>query len=339
MYQLFADIKITEGFRRDLLIDLGREKVHLIPKELTALLKNLSNKTVFTNEEQRTISELLAVEWIFECTNEEKERLLAIPETWDYPGTISNAVIEVGKESLVFFPFLLMELVNNGCFHCQIIIIDHLTNKDFLSILQHLETSDLIGVGLILNYVPEQACEKFINQFLALKIANDDVTVFNCTDENIRANFGKRVSFKNDLYISKACGVICKSHFSVSSTFYNESKNYNTCLNRKVYVSKTGDVKNCPSLPEVFGNVKTKSLKSIVSHYNFQRLGEIKKEEIAVCKDCEFRNICVDCRAFLEVPENIKSKPLKCGYNPYTNEWEEWSKDPKKESAIRFYEL
>jgi len=31
--------------------------------------------------------------------------------------------------------------------------------------------------------------------------------------------------------------------------------------------------------------------------------------------------ILSDKRAYLTEPENIYSKPLKCGYNPYTGEW------------------
>jgi hypothetical protein len=31
------------------------------------------------------------------------------------------------------------------------------------------------------------------------------------------------------------------------------------------------------------------------------------------------------------------SKPLKCGYNPYTCEWEEWSTNPLKQKAIDYY--
>lgn len=31
------------------------------------------------------------------------------------------------------------------------------------------------------------------------------------------------------------------------------------------------------------------------------------------------------------------SKPLKCGYNPYTSEWAEWSTNPLKRKAINFY--
>jgi len=33
------------------------------------------------------------------------------------------------------------------------------------------------------------------------------------------------------------------------------------------------------------------------------------------------------------------SKPLKCGYSPYTNEWEEWSTNPLKQKAIDFYDM
>ena len=36
-------------------------------------------------------------------------------------------------------------------------------------------------------------------------------------------------------------------------------------------------------------------------------------------------------------PENDKSKPLKCGYNPYTNKWKDWSKNPLKQTAILNY--
>ncbi len=51
----------------------------------------------------------------------------------------------------------------------------------------------------------------------------------------------------------------------------------------------------------------------------------------------EFRYICTDCRAYTENPEDIYSKPLKCGYNSYTNKWEEWSTNSLKLKAIEYY--
>jgi SPASM domain peptide maturase of grasp-with-spasm system len=111
----------------------------------------------------------------------------------------------------------------------------------------------------------------------------------------------------------------------------------NTCLNCKLSIDKNGDIKNCPSIKESFGNISTTSINKVLENSNFKKYWNIKKDEIAVCKDCEFRHICTDCRAYLENPEDIYSKPLKCGYNPYTNEWEEWSTHPLKQKAIDWY--
>ena len=90
-------------------------------------------------------------------------------------------------------------------------------------------------------------------------------------------------------------------------------------------------------MSESFGNIKNTTLEEAVNHPNFKKYWDITKDQIEVCKDCEFRHICTDCRAYVETPEDQYSKPLKCGYNPYTNEWEEWSTNPLKQKAIEFY--
>ena len=50
----------------------------------------------------------------------------------------------------------------------------------------------------------------------------------------------------------------------------------------------------------------------------FRMLWNINKDKIDVCKDCEFRYICTDCRAYIKDKRDIYSKPLKCNYDPYT---------------------
>ena len=88
-----------------------------------------------------------------------------------------------------------------------------------------------------------------------------------------------------------------------------------------------------------FGNIKDTSINIVIQNKKFKEIWDIKKDEILICKNCEFRHVCLDCRAFREDPENIYSKPLKCGYSPYTCKWEIWSKNPLKQKAIQFYEL
>ena len=92
-------------------------------------------------------------------------------------------------------------------------------------------------------------------------------------------------------------------------------------------------------MQKTFGNVKTKLLKDVLNDQSFKELWHINKDIINKCKDCEFRYVCSDCRAFTEIPEDIYSPPLKCGYDPVTNEWTDWSTNPLKLSAISFYRL
>ena len=75
---------------------------------------------------------------------------------------------------------------------------------------------------------------------------------------------------------------------------------------------------------ESYGNINEVSeeqLVEIVKSKPFQKYWNIKKDDIKICRDCEFRHICTDCRAYREDDADMYSKPLKCGYNPYIAKW------------------
>ncbi|MCG8412356.1 MAG: hypothetical protein MI739_13845, partial [Bacteroidales bacterium] len=63
------------------------------------------------------------------------------------------------------------------------------------------------------------------------------------------------------------------------------------------------------------------SLLDVVNSKEFQFYWNISKDQIEVCKDCEFRYICSDCRAYTK-NSNVYSQPAKCTYNPYIAKWE-----------------
>ena len=86
-----------------------------------------------------------------------------------------------------------------------------------------------------------------------------------------------------------------------------------------------------------FGNIRDTSLSEALAHPDFKKYWNIKKDDITKCKDCEFRYICTDCRAYIDDSEDIYSAPLKCGYDPYTGVWEDWSTNPLKQKAIEYY--
>jgi radical SAM protein with 4Fe4S-binding SPASM domain len=71
-----------------------------------------------------------------------------------------------------------------------------------------------------------------------------------------------------------------------------------------------------------FGNIKNTTLMQVIENEDFKKLWYISKDKIDVCKDCEFRHICTDCRCFIKDPNNIYSQPAKCPYNPYICKWQ-----------------
>lgn len=95
-------------------------------------------------------------------------------------------------------------------------------------------------------------------------------------------------------------------------------------------------------MPENYGKIQDTTLEEALNKPDFKKYWNVTKDMIDVCKDCEFRYVCTDCRAYTERTTFDKeeidlSKPLKCGYNPYTNEWAEWSTNPLKQKAIEYY--
>ena len=100
-----------------------------------------------------------------------------------------------------------------------------------------------------------------------------------------------------------------------------ESTQFNSCLNCKVSIDSKGNIKNCPSMSENFGNIRNTMIKEALNHPNFKEYWNISKDQIEVCKDCEFRHMCTDCRAYLKQPDNIYSQPAKCNYNPHIAKW------------------
>jgi SPASM domain peptide maturase of grasp-with-spasm system len=137
----------------------------------------------------------------------------------------------------------------------------------------------------------------------------------------------------------KCCGVVHQNYFSNNPWAYNFSRQENSCLSHKISINNLGEIKNCPSTSEVYGNIATANLVEAIMQPHFKKYWKITKDQIQICKDCEFRYICTDCRAYVETPGDLYSKPLKCGYDPYTCTWQEWSTHPLKQSAIESYEL
>jgi SPASM domain peptide maturase of grasp-with-spasm system len=118
------------------------------------------------------------------------------------------------------------------------------------------------------------------------------------------------------------CGKISKNYLSLNLQHITEAKNHNSCLHKKISIDKNGSVKNCPFTSETLGKILDDDILEKIQSKHFQKLWHITKDQIKVCKNCEFRYICTDCRVFVKDKNDIYSQPAKCTYNPYIAKWQ-----------------
>jgi SPASM domain peptide maturase of grasp-with-spasm system len=261
---------------------------------------------------------------------------------WRSPSVITNAIIDI-ENTIHDYRRVFEELDEFNCKSLEVRCFEAIDLNDLTSMLEPTLDSRLSNISLILKVDPSLT-EKAIEKLAKDNKRINSITVHSATEDNSYAieigKSGTDVAFiEQQIDSSNHCGVIHTNYFYINEQSVTEALKHNSCLNRKISIDTDGSIKNCPSILKNYGNIKDTTLTEAIAHKDFKDLWGVTKDKIDTCKDCEFRYICSDCRAFVEEPENKHSKPLKCGYDPYTGEWEEWSKSPLKAAAIAHYGL
>lgn len=98
---------------------------------------------------------------------------------------------------------------------------------------------------------------------------------------------------------------------------------WNSCWAGKVAVTANGNVIPCIFARDfVVGSIKEQGLSSILRSDALMSYWKITKDHISVCKDCEYRYACHDCRPLaISDSGNLLDKGSFCTYNPYDGVW------------------
>jgi len=93
-----------------------------------------------------------------------------------------------------------------------------------------------------------------------------------------------------------------------------------TCWKGKIAISSDGNVYPCIFAREKsVGKFPEMRLEEIIQGQDLQRLWKITLEKVEICRDCEMRYGCFDCRALAQTTTgDLLSKNPHCQYNPYT---------------------
>jgi SPASM domain peptide maturase of grasp-with-spasm system len=355
-FKIFSNCTVTRGFTRSLISDLQRGTSEFIPNSMAEVIVELNSNipinsiyAEYGDENKETIKEYIDFlerkDLGFYCDNEDIKRFSALNESFKTPSHITNIVIEIKKDEI----FRLKEYINSLnlllCRNVCLVFYENLEMNDYLLLNSFFEESIVENIEIINlfdNFINNLFLEKLSKEFNKLT----RVTIF-------QSPFEKVILWNNNILMDvvfltksitnfKFCGGVSADYFNVNLNKYLEAVNHNSCLHKKLGIDINGNIKNCPAMSQSFGNTKDIALEEAINHEAFKKYWNLTKNEIEICKDCEFRHVCTDCRAYTEQSHTNKegldtSKPLKCGYDPYTGEWEEWSTNPLKQKAIQHY--
>jgi len=347
-FHLFANCIPVKGVNRSVICDLQQNSFEFIPNELFFILTKQSKKTVqeikayFDNAYDEIIDEyfdFLIQKKVGRWITKLDKGLTDLDLSYEVPNTITNCIIDFDKTSNHPLSKIVSELDELICQAVQLRFYDAINPIELDQYLNYFSDSKIRGIETVLPFQ-----ETFTTDALTALVEKHPrllYMVLTGAVENKETLYNKE-KFKVHHSTTKiksafCCGLISSMYFRVNIKSFSEAKNFNSCLHKKIAIDKNGNIGNCPSIPKKYGNINEHSLMEAVGLTDFKKIGAIKKDDINICKTCEFRYICSDCRAYTENPADLHSKPLKCGYDPNTNEWKQWSSNPLKQKAIDYY--
>ncbi len=328
---LFANCKPVCGYLNAIICDLQRGAIYKIDKEFYKILTEYKDKTIAdilsTYDDQYEediisfISQILNLDLAMLTNNKEEFPELSLE--WDSAAIVENMIIEYSRNLKANLEELIQDLVLLGVKHIELRFYSVEDVNDLEYLLDEFQKTKIRGVYLVLpdtgivDIIELSKKYQRISQILVTNVNAQRLDTYN--------NVSRIWAIDKVIKDNSNCGQVGRSFFCSNVRMFTESQNFNTCLNKKLSITSEGDYKNCPSMNETFGNIITTRLSEVINHKELKNLWGINKDEIEVCKDCEYRYVCTDCRAFRKDSENIYSKPLKCGYDPYTGEWADWN--------------
>ncbi len=315
----------VKGYNRSLIIDLVRNNYFLIPNFLLDVVKTDGiinfNEADDIEKIKQWIEFFLEEEIIFEIENVIDIHLF--PEvSYEYHSSalLTSVIIHENLDLKVFQLFDNLWLKNFSIIFSKF---------ELETINRHLKLISKLEIDSITIYISENDPNLCLSDLNKIKLPRQPLSIylFGCREykkEKIQQNF-----LETDLYL------FTDSFYSYVSTMYPqklainnehffEAYNHHNYFNQKLYIDKEGKIKNGLNNKENFGNINSitkNDFLEIIESKNFKRLWNIKKEDTLVCKDCEFRFMCVDPRVPKQNENGEWFHDRECNFNPYISKW------------------
>lgn len=329
VFLLYAQCIPVKGAKRSIICDLQKNSYHFIPTDLYSILTN-TPKALEELYIQYGLENKNVVDEYFEFLQSndlgfwttDPHLFPRLNMDWDEPSLITNAIIDFDQHSTHNLDIITNSLEQVGCRDIQLRFFDLKALEYVVEIVDSFKNKRIKSLELLVKYDEKVIYNDVLPQLLESNPRLKSIIIHSCSGSEMVENSRGAFVYKTSQLITDEthCGVVSPAYFVNNIKSFTESVNFNSCLNRKLSIDRAGMVKQCPSMKSNYGHYKEVSFHEVILKTSFRDAWSMNKDRVSVCKDCEFRYICPDCRAYTK-DSLADSKPAKCSYDPYTATW------------------
>ncbi len=243
---------------------------------------------------------------------------------WDAPYLLTNAIVEFDYTSLDVGRKAVLQLNDIGCQAIELRFLDVLSLSDISLLVEEAEHGKYECIFLYIAFSEKYSFEDILNLYMEHKLIGlliihsspDDYDFSQLLPHHMD---GRIKQVKKKLH-SNSADIISLSNMIINIKSFTEAWNYNLGLNRKVSITSKGEIKRYLNHKKVFGYIGTDSIVDVINQKSFQEWWYVTKDRIEVCRDCQYRYMCVDNSEIVVAGEKYKRNGI-CDFNPYQNKW------------------
>lgn len=290
---IFTFCKIVRGNESAIICDFQKKNIKYIPIELAEVIEKLmlleykivenmfkDQKYIFDSYIYFLISERFAF------FSDHRIEFIEMPEDWDSPEIINNAIIEYNSERYNIYDAL-KQLDELECKFLEIRFLSYFDEiiEELEAILSFISDSILSSVKLFIPFTKKMDIE-YIKYIIKNNGKLDKIIVFSSP-----CDIGNQddIIFVNENYYKIRNENYKDNDIIIDIEYFMESKKYNPYYNKKVCIDVKGNFKNCLKNRKKFGNINNISIKSMLINTDFKDFWNASPDKIYELKDDELR--------------------------------------------------
>jgi hypothetical protein len=243
---------------------------------------------------------------------------------WEHPSKITNALIELSGSNELICPFAFSKMLKYldvlMCRHVVFHLKSTITSAQLMVLIELAHLSGMHSLQMIVPYELEYDTDDF-GLFL---MRQPKLKYILFENSPLERNLENKIFFtRNKL---KSNNRKHPQQFNTNLSLFSEGQYNHTYFNRKLFIGEKGEIKNALECEEIHGWIqaisKAEQLVELIKAPAFQKLWFVNKERCEVCKDCEYRYMCVDNRVPYPKEDGYWHHQEACNYDPYEGRWD-----------------